>query len=49
MRGTPFAGEPGVLKVKGAKLTEVPGSPFSGTLNGSLAFGLVAVPSQTCK
>jgi 6-phosphogluconolactonase (cycloisomerase 2 family) len=38
----------GVLKEKGAKLTEVAGSPFSGTVNGSISFGMTAVPAQSC-
>ncbi len=39
----------GVLKMNGSKLTEVAGSPFSGTQNGFISFGMVAVPSQSCK
>ncbi len=39
----------GVLKAKGTTLTEVPGSPFSGTQNGFISFSLTAVPGKTCK
>jgi hypothetical protein len=39
----------GVLNVKGNKLTEVAGSPFSGTQNGFISFSLTAVPGQSCK
>jgi len=39
----------GVLNVKGNKLTEVAGSPFTGTLNGFTSYSLTAVPSQSCK
>jgi len=39
----------GVLNVKGTKLTEVPGSPFSGTPNGFTSFSMTAVPSHSCK
>ncbi len=39
----------GVLNVKGDKLTEVAGSPFSGTQNGFSAFALTVVPGKSCK
>jgi Lactonase, 7-bladed beta-propeller len=39
----------GVLKTKGTKLTEVPGSPFPGTQNGFISFSLTAVPGKSCK
>lgn len=39
----------GVLKAKGATLTEVTGSPFSGTPSGYLSFSMTAVPGKICK
>jgi 6-phosphogluconolactonase (cycloisomerase 2 family) len=39
----------GVLKAKGTKLTEVPGSPFTGTPNSDISFSLTAVPGKSCK
>jgi len=41
--------EIGVLKAKGTTLTEVPGSPFSGTANSDISFSLTAVPGKICK
>jgi len=38
----------GVLKAKGTTLTEVPGSPFSGTQNSFISFSLTAVPGKSC-